>query len=86
MARVKRFLLCRVEESERVRERQKSENQKDGEETQRLQQLHQLEQRMEEERQAEMKRYMVHAHTVGPQQSRLTAIVSHVLQHTSVLL
>lgn len=63
MARVKRFLLCRVEESERVRERQKSENQKDGEETQRLQQLHQLEQRMEEERQAEMKRYMVHAHT-----------------------
>ncbi|TNN64412.1 Coiled-coil domain-containing protein 173 [Liparis tanakae] len=55
-------LQKQVEESERVRERQKRENQKDGEETQRLQQLHQLEQRMEEERQAEMKRYMLHAH------------------------
>ncbi|XP_045909561.1 coiled-coil domain-containing protein 173 [Micropterus dolomieu] len=48
--------------NEQVRERQKIENKKDGEETQRLQELFQWEQRMEEERQAQQKRNLMQAH------------------------
>lgn len=47
-----------------VRERQKKEIKKDREEIQRLQELYQWEQRMEEERQAEQKRNLMHAHLV----------------------
>ncbi|XP_034740944.1 coiled-coil domain-containing protein 173 isoform X2 [Etheostoma cragini] len=51
-----------VKENKLLRERQKIENKKDGEETQRLQELYQWEQRMEEERQAKLKRDLMHAH------------------------
>ncbi|XP_075968050.1 cilia- and flagella- associated protein 210 [Anarhichas minor] len=55
-------LKKQVKESELVRERQKVENTKDGEETQRLQELHRWEQRTEEERQAKLRRDLMHAH------------------------
>ncbi|XP_054471948.1 cilia- and flagella- associated protein 210 [Anoplopoma fimbria] len=55
-------LKNQVRETELVKERQKIENKKDGEETQRLKELHQWEQRMEEERQAKLKRELMHAH------------------------
>uniref|UniRef100_A0A3Q0S4H6 Cilia and flagella associated protein 210 n=1 Tax=Amphilophus citrinellus TaxID=61819 RepID=A0A3Q0S4H6_AMPCI len=44
-------LRSQIKENELLRDQQKLENQKDGEEIQRLQALHQLEQRMEAERQ-----------------------------------
>uniref|UniRef100_A0A3Q0RX88 Cilia and flagella associated protein 210 n=1 Tax=Amphilophus citrinellus TaxID=61819 RepID=A0A3Q0RX88_AMPCI len=49
-------LRSQIKENELLRDQQKLENQKDGEEIQRLQALHQLEQRMEAERQANQKR------------------------------
>ncbi|XP_078117974.1 cilia- and flagella- associated protein 210 [Sander vitreus] len=55
-------LKNQVKENELLRERQKIENKKDGEETQRLQELYQWEQRMEEEREAKLKRDLMHAH------------------------
>ncbi|KAL7384639.1 hypothetical protein ABVT39_006131 [Epinephelus coioides] len=51
-----------IKDNELVKERQKLEDKKDGEEAQRLQELYQWEQRMEEERQAELKRNLMHAH------------------------
>ncbi len=48
-----------------MRERERMENKKDGEESQRLQELYQWEQRMEEERQAKQKRDRMQAHLVG---------------------
>lgn len=53
-----------------MRERQKIENKKDGEESQRLQELYQWGQRMEEERQAKQKRDLMQAHLVGTWQHR----------------
>ncbi|TDH06906.1 hypothetical protein EPR50_G00118320 [Perca flavescens] len=55
-------LKNQVKENKLLREQQKIENQKDGEETQGLQELYQWEQRMEEERQAKLKRDIMHAH------------------------
>ncbi|XP_031153852.1 coiled-coil domain-containing protein 173 isoform X2 [Sander lucioperca] len=55
-------LKKQVKENELLREREKIENKKDGEETQRLQELYQWEQRMEEEREAKLKRDLMHAH------------------------
>ncbi|XP_029315206.1 coiled-coil domain-containing protein 173 [Cottoperca gobio] len=55
-------LKNQIKENELVREREKSDNKKDGEETQRLKELYQWEQRMEEERQAKLKRNIMHAH------------------------
>lgn len=60
------FLFFRIKDNELVKERQKLEDKKDGEEAQRLQELYQWEQRMEEERQTELKRNLMHAHLVGP--------------------
>ncbi|XP_033473552.1 cilia- and flagella- associated protein 210 [Epinephelus lanceolatus] len=51
-----------IKDNELVKERQTLEDKKDGEEAQRLQELYQWEQRMEEERQAELKRNLMHAH------------------------
>ncbi|XP_070771204.1 cilia- and flagella- associated protein 210 [Enoplosus armatus] len=51
-----------IKENELVREREKIENKKDGEETQHLQELYQWGQRMEEERQAKQKRNLMQAH------------------------
>ncbi|XP_049450347.1 protein CFAP210 [Epinephelus fuscoguttatus] len=51
-----------IKDNELVKERQKLEDKKDGEEAQRLQELYQWEQRMEEERQTELKRNLMHAH------------------------
>lgn len=47
-----------------MREQQKAEVKKDGEEIQRLQELCLWEQRMEEDRQAEQKRNLMQAHLV----------------------
>ncbi|XP_042369746.1 coiled-coil domain-containing protein 173-like [Plectropomus leopardus] len=55
-------LKKQVKENELVRERQKLEDKRDREETQRLQELYQWEQRMEEERQAKLKRNLMHTH------------------------
>ncbi|XP_059198595.1 cilia- and flagella- associated protein 210 [Centropristis striata] len=55
-------LKNQMKENELVRERQKIDNKKDGEETQRLQELYQWEQRMEDQRQAKLKRELMHAH------------------------
>ncbi|XP_030614221.1 coiled-coil domain-containing protein 173 [Archocentrus centrarchus] len=55
-------LRNQIKENELLREQQKLENQKDGEEIQRLQALHQLEQRTEAERQANQKRDLMQAH------------------------
>ncbi|XP_071330355.1 cilia- and flagella- associated protein 210 [Trachinotus anak] len=54
-------LKNQIKENELVRERQKAENKKDGEEIQRLQELYHWEQRMEEDRQAEEKRSLMQA-------------------------
>lgn len=48
-----------------MREQQKIENKKDGEEIQHLKELYQLEQRMEKDRQAKQKRDLMQAHLVG---------------------
>ncbi|GAA6231206.1 coiled-coil domain-containing protein 173 isoform X2 [Lates japonicus] len=55
-------LKNQIKETELLRERQKAENKKDGEEIQRLRELFQWEQRMEEERQTEQKRGLMQAH------------------------
>ncbi|XP_074515454.1 cilia- and flagella- associated protein 210 [Sebastes fasciatus] len=55
-------LKNQVKEIELVREIQKMENMKDGEEIQRLKELNQWEQRMEEERQAKLKKNLMQAH------------------------
>ncbi|XP_058479114.1 cilia- and flagella- associated protein 210 isoform X1 [Solea solea] len=51
-----------IKENESAREQQKMESQKDGEGIQRLQTLYQWEQQMEEEKQAEQKRNLMHTH------------------------
>ncbi|KAK1902966.1 Coiled-coil domain containing protein 173 [Dissostichus eleginoides] len=55
-------LKNQMKEREQVREREKIENRKDGEEAQRLLELHHLEQKMEEERQAKLRRNLMHGH------------------------
>ncbi|XP_044071942.1 coiled-coil domain-containing protein 173 [Siniperca chuatsi] len=55
-------LKNQIKENKLVREQQKIENKKDGEETQRLHELYQWGQRMEEERQAQQKRNLMQAH------------------------
>uniref|UniRef100_A0A3B4WHU9 Cilia and flagella associated protein 210 n=1 Tax=Seriola lalandi dorsalis TaxID=1841481 RepID=A0A3B4WHU9_SERLL len=55
-------LKNQIKVNEVARERQKTENKKDGEEIQRLQELYQWEQRMEDERQTEQKRNLMQAH------------------------
>lgn len=55
------------------------ENMKDGEEIQRLKELNQWEQKMEEERQAKLKKNLMQAHLVGPQQRRLSSICILIL-------
>lgn len=55
-----------MKEREQVRESEKIENRKDGEEAQGLLELHHLEQNMEEERKAKLKRNLMHGHLVGP--------------------
>ncbi|XP_037644822.1 coiled-coil domain-containing protein 173 [Sebastes umbrosus] len=55
-------LKNQVKEIELLRELQKMENMKDGEEIQRLKELNQWEQRMEEERQAKLKKNLMQAH------------------------
>ncbi|CAI5656109.1 coiled-coil domain-containing protein 173 isoform X2 [Oreochromis aureus] len=55
-------LRNQIKENELLRERQKLESKKDGDEIQRLQALHQLERRMEAERQANQKRSLMQAH------------------------
>ncbi|XP_022596635.1 coiled-coil domain-containing protein 173 [Seriola dumerili] len=55
-------LKNQIKVNELARERQKTENKKDGEEIQRLQELYQWEQRMEDERQTEQKRNLMQAH------------------------
>ncbi|XP_018540275.1 cilia- and flagella- associated protein 210 isoform X1 [Lates calcarifer] len=74
-------LKNQIKEIELLRERQKAENKKDGEEIQRLRELFQWEQRMEEERQTEQKKSLLQAHLVGSQQHRLcsTCIFSLLL-------
>uniref|UniRef100_A0A3B4FEP6 Coiled-coil domain containing 173 n=1 Tax=Pundamilia nyererei TaxID=303518 RepID=A0A3B4FEP6_9CICH len=52
-------LRNQIKENELLRERQKLESKKDGDEIQRLQALHQLERRMEAERQANQKRSLM---------------------------
>ncbi|XP_014264491.1 cilia- and flagella- associated protein 210 isoform X1 [Maylandia zebra] len=54
-------LRNQIKENELLRERQKLESKKDGDEIQRLQALHQLERRMEAERQANQKRSLMQA-------------------------
>lgn len=55
----------RIKEKELMREREKMEEKKDGENMQHLQEQYQWEQRMEKERQAEQKRGLMQAHLVG---------------------
>lgn len=55
-------LRNQIKENELLRERQKLESKKDGDEIQRLQALHQLERRMEAERQANQKRSLMQTH------------------------
>ncbi|XP_040003725.1 coiled-coil domain-containing protein 173 isoform X2 [Xiphias gladius] len=55
-------LKKQIKENELARQRQKTENKKDGEEIQRHQELYQWEQRMEERRQAEQKRNLMQGH------------------------
>uniref|UniRef100_A0A3B4WLV1 Cilia and flagella associated protein 210 n=1 Tax=Seriola lalandi dorsalis TaxID=1841481 RepID=A0A3B4WLV1_SERLL len=55
-------LKNQIKVNEVARERQKTENKKDGEEIQRLQELYQWEQRMEDERQTEQKRNLMQEH------------------------
>lgn len=55
-----------------MREQEKMEEKKDGENMQRLQEQYQWEQRMEKERQAEQKRDLMQAHLVGFLQHRLS--------------
>ncbi|XP_068428812.1 cilia- and flagella- associated protein 210 [Clinocottus analis] len=55
-------LKHQIKKNEQVREQEKIENKKNGEEIQNLQALHLLEQRMEQERQTELKRNLMHAH------------------------
>ncbi|KAK5920782.1 hypothetical protein CgunFtcFv8_024551 [Champsocephalus gunnari] len=59
---VVRDLKNQMKEREQVREREKIENRKDGEEAQGLLELHHLEQNMEEERKAKLKRNLMHSH------------------------
>lgn len=59
------LLFLRIKENELLREQQKLESKKDGDEIQRLQALHQLERRMEAERQANQKRSLMQARQVG---------------------
>uniref|UniRef100_A0A3Q3BA44 Cilia and flagella associated protein 210 n=1 Tax=Kryptolebias marmoratus TaxID=37003 RepID=A0A3Q3BA44_KRYMA len=54
--------LKNMKENELAREQQKLEDKKDGEEIQRLQELHQWERKMESERQANQKRDLMQAH------------------------
>ncbi|XP_010772774.1 coiled-coil domain-containing protein 173 isoform X2 [Notothenia coriiceps] len=55
-------LKNQMKEREQVREREKMENRKDGEEAQGLLELHRLEQNMEEERKAKLRRNLMHGH------------------------
>ncbi|XP_063355556.1 cilia- and flagella- associated protein 210 [Pelmatolapia mariae] len=55
-------LRNQIKENELLRERQKLESKKDGDEIQRLQALHQLERRMESEREANQKISLMQAH------------------------
>ncbi|KAL6100794.1 cfap210 [Pungitius sinensis] len=55
-------LKKQIKENEQARERLKKENKEDGEQTQRLQELHQREQRAEEERRVKLRRDLMHAH------------------------
>ncbi|KAK5860975.1 hypothetical protein PBY51_022408 [Eleginops maclovinus] len=55
-------LKNQMKEREQVREQEKIENRKDREETQRLQQLYHWEQKMEEERQAKLRRSLMNTH------------------------
>nr|XP_040057301.1 coiled-coil domain-containing protein 173 [Gasterosteus aculeatus aculeatus] len=55
-------LKNQVKENEQAKERLKEENKKDGEQTQRLQELHQQEQSAEEERHAKLRRDLMRAH------------------------
>lgn len=59
------LLFVRIKENELAREQKKLEKQKEGKEIQRLQALHQLEQRMEAERRENQKRNLRQAHLVG---------------------
>uniref|UniRef100_A0A3Q2WH69 Cilia and flagella associated protein 210 n=1 Tax=Haplochromis burtoni TaxID=8153 RepID=A0A3Q2WH69_HAPBU len=63
-------LRNQIKENELLRERQKLESKKDGDEIQRLQALHQLERRMEAERQANQKRSLMQARQVEPRMLR----------------
>lgn len=58
------IVFFRIRENELVREQEKMEEKKDGENMQRLHVQHQWEQRMEKERQAEQKRDLMQAHMV----------------------
>lgn len=56
----------RIKQKEFVREQLKLENKKDGEDIQRVSELHRREQKLESERQAEQKKNLMQAHQVGP--------------------
>lgn len=58
-----------------MREREKMEEKKDGENMQRLQEQYQWEQRIEKERQAEQKRDLMQAYLVGSLQHRLSICI-----------
>ncbi|KAI3356228.1 hypothetical protein L3Q82_017472, partial [Scortum barcoo] len=59
---VEEALKTQMRKNELAREREKIENRKDGEESQRLHELYHWEQRMEEERQAKQKKDLMQAH------------------------
>ncbi|XP_034549062.1 coiled-coil domain-containing protein 173 [Notolabrus celidotus] len=55
-------LKTQIKDKKQLKEQHKIENKKDGEDTQRLQELYQLDQRMEEERLERQKRDLMHTH------------------------
>lgn len=66
------IISFRIKENELVREQEKMEEKKDGENMQRLHVQHQWERRMEKERQAEQKRDLMQAHMVEFWQARVS--------------
>lgn len=58
----------RIGESKLLKEQQKVESKREGEELQQLTALYQWEQRMERERQVKQKKDLMQAHVVGPTQ------------------
>lgn len=65
-----KFLISffRIGENKLLKEQQKVESKREGEEMQQLTELHQWEQRMERERQVKQKSELMQAHVVGSKQ------------------